>query len=92
MEQKNLALEALKKLLAGEIVSRSKSNLVESKAFSSRLEESVARYHAGAISAAEMIQELIELAKDMKADQAWKDKVSFYVKGVEGKVPGGDKK
>lgn len=67
MEKKNLALEALKKLLAGEIVSRSKSNLVESKAFSSRLEEAVARYHAGAISAAEMIQELIELAKDMKA-------------------------
>ena len=67
MEKKNLALEALKKLLAGEIVSRSKTNLVESKAFSNRLEEAVARYHAGAISAVQMIQELIELAKDMKA-------------------------
>ncbi|MBR0913932.1 type I restriction endonuclease subunit R [Bradyrhizobium japonicum] len=70
MEKKNLALEALKKLLNGEIVSRSKTNLVESKAFSNRLEEAVARYHAGAISAAEMIQELIELAKDMKACRA----------------------
>ena len=29
------------------------------------------------------------LAKDTKADQAWKDKVDFYVKGVEGKVPSG---
>ncbi|WP_018698111.1 type I restriction endonuclease subunit R [Amorphus coralli] len=66
MERKNLALEALKKLLNGEIVSRSKSNVVEAKAFSKRLEEAVARYHANAISTVEMIQELIKLAKDMK--------------------------
>ncbi|MGJ4967221.1 MULTISPECIES: type I restriction endonuclease subunit R [unclassified Bradyrhizobium] len=86
MEKKNLALEALKKLLNGEIVSRAKSNLVESKAFSSRLEEAVARYHAGAISAAEMIQELIELAKDMKASRARgeemglsEEEVAFYM-------------
>lgn len=70
MDKKNLALEALKKLLNGEIVSRSKTNLVESKAFSNRLEAAVARYHAGAISAVEMIQQLIELAKDMKAARA----------------------
>ncbi|BBC74027.1 DEAD/DEAH box helicase [Altererythrobacter sp. B11] len=70
MEIKNLALEALKKLLNGEIVSRSATNLVESRAFSNRLEEAVARYHAGAISAVEMIQELIALAKDMQAARA----------------------
>ncbi|NYT40784.1 type I restriction endonuclease subunit R [Sphingomonas sp. R-74633] len=70
MEKKNLALEALKKLLNGEIVSRSKTNLVESRAFSNRLEEAVARYHAGAISAVEMIQELIALAKDMQTARA----------------------
>ena len=70
MEKKNLALEALKKLLAGEISSRSKTNLVESRAFSKRLEDAVARYHAGAISALEMIQELVDLAKDMKAARA----------------------
>jgi len=70
MEKKNLALEALKKLLAGEIVSRSKTNLVESRTFSNRLEEAVARYHSGAISAVEMIQELIALAKDMQAARA----------------------
>jgi type I restriction enzyme R subunit len=70
MEKKNLALEALKKLLNGEIVSRSRTNLVESRAFSNRLEEAVARYHAGAISAVEMIQELIALAKDMQAARA----------------------
>jgi type I restriction enzyme R subunit len=67
MEKKNLALEALKKLLAGEITSRMKTNVVESRAFSKRLEDAVARYHAGALSAVEMINELIALAKDMKA-------------------------
>lgn len=67
MEKKNLALEALKKLLNGEIASRSRSNVVESRAFSKRLEEAVARYHAGALSAVEMIQELIALAKDLQA-------------------------
>ena len=66
MEKKNLALEALRKLLNGEIASRQKTNLVESRAFSRRLEEAVARYHAGAISAVEMIQELINIAKDLK--------------------------
>ncbi len=67
MEKKNLALEALKKLLNGEIKSRSKTNVVQSKAFSKRLEEAVARYHANAISTVEMIQELIALAKEMQA-------------------------
>ncbi|MCO6387803.1 type I restriction endonuclease subunit R [Aliihoeflea sp. 40Bstr573] len=70
MEKKNLALEALKKLLNGEIRSRSRSNVVEAKTFSQRLEEAVARYHANAISTVEMIQELIALAKDIKASAA----------------------
>lgn len=70
MEKKNLALEALKKLLNGEIKSRSKSNVVEAKSFSKRLEEAVARYHANAISTVEMIQELINLAKDLRASVA----------------------
>jgi len=69
MEKKNLALEALKKLLAGEITSRMKTNVVQSRAFSKRLEDAVARYHSGALSAAELINELIALAKDMKAAQ-----------------------
>ncbi len=70
MEKKNLALEALRKLLNGEIKSRSRSNVVETKSFSRRLEEAVARYHANAISTVEMIQELIALAKDIKASAA----------------------
>ncbi|MGI3165345.1 type I restriction endonuclease subunit R [Pseudooceanicola sp. 200-1SW] len=67
MEQKNLALEALKKLLAGEIKARQQQNVVEAKAFSERLQAAVARYHANAITSLEMIQELIDMAQDMKA-------------------------
>ena len=66
MPKKNLALEALKKLLNGEIQSRSKTNIVESRLFSKRLEDAVARYHANAISAVEMITELITIAKDIR--------------------------
>lgn len=70
MERKNLALEALKKLLNGEIKSKAKHNVVESRAFSERLEQAVIRYHANAISTVEMIQTLIDLAKDMKVSAA----------------------
>ena len=67
MERKNLALEALHKLLNGEITSRSKTNIIEARAFSDRLKEAVARYHSNAISTVEMLQSLIDLAKDMRA-------------------------
>jgi type I restriction enzyme R subunit len=69
MEKKNLALEALRKLLAGEIISRMKTNVVESRAFSKRLEDAVARYHAGTLSALETIYELWTLGKDIQAAQ-----------------------
>ncbi|MFT4046567.1 MAG: type I restriction endonuclease subunit R [Solimonas sp.] len=67
MEKKNLALEALRKLLNDGIRSRSKANIVETRAFSQRLEEAMARYHANAITTAEVLQELIRLAKDIRA-------------------------
>ena len=67
MEKKNLALQALRKLLSDGIRSRSRANVVESKAFSERLENAVARYHANAITTAEVLQELIQLAKDIRA-------------------------
>jgi type I restriction enzyme, R subunit len=66
MERKNLALEALKKLLNDSIQSRSRTNVVESRAFSERLEAAIARYHANAITTAEVLQELIGLAKDIR--------------------------
>ncbi|MFN7835230.1 MAG: type I restriction endonuclease subunit R [Burkholderiaceae bacterium] len=67
MEKKNLALEALRKLINDGIRSRSKANVVQTKAFSERLEDAVARYHANAITTAEVLQALIELAKDIRA-------------------------
>jgi type I restriction enzyme R subunit len=67
MEKKNLALEALRKLLGDGIRSRSKANIVETRAFSERLEDAVARYHANAITTAEVLQELIQLARDIRA-------------------------
>src|SRR5690606_8731925 len=59
MDKKNLALEALKKLLNDSIRSRSKTNVIQSRAFSDRLEVAVARYHSNAITTAEVLQELI---------------------------------
>jgi type I restriction enzyme R subunit len=67
MEKKNLAMEALRKLLNGQIRSRSRANVVETRTFSERLEAAVARYHSNAITTAQVIQELIDLAKDIRA-------------------------
>jgi type I restriction enzyme, R subunit len=67
MDKKNLALEALRKLINGEIRSQSKRNVVQSKTFSERLEAAVARYHANAITTVEVLEELIRLAKDIRA-------------------------
>ncbi|MCU0754565.1 MAG: type I restriction endonuclease subunit R [Xanthomonadales bacterium] len=67
MEKKNLALEALRKLINDGIRSRSKSNVVQTRAFSERLEDAVARYHANAITTVEVLQELIDLAREIRA-------------------------
>ncbi len=67
MDHKNLALEALRKLINDGIRSRSKSNVVQTKLFTDRLEEAVARYHANAITTAQVLQELIQIAKDIRA-------------------------
>ena len=64
--KKNLALEALGKLLNDEIKSRSRSNVVEARRFSERLEQAVARYHTNAIGTVEVLQELIDLARDIR--------------------------
>ncbi|MBK6660057.1 MAG: type I restriction endonuclease subunit R [Proteobacteria bacterium] len=85
MEKKNLGLEALRKLLNDSIRSRSRSNLVETRAFTERLEDAIARYHANAITTAEVLQELIKLAKDIRAARKrgeekglTDDEIAFY--------------
>lgn len=66
MQHKNIALETLKKLLNDEIKSRSKTNLVQSKTLMEMLEKSITRYQNRVITAAEVIEELIGLAKKIK--------------------------
>ena len=85
MEKKNLAMEALRKLINGEIRSRSSINVVQTRAFSDRLEEAIARYHNNAITTAEVLQELIKLARDIRAahqrgeeEGLTQEEISFY--------------
>ena len=66
MKHKNIALEVLKKLLGDEIKTRSKTNLVQSKSLMEMLENSIKKYHNKIITAAEVIEELISLSKDIK--------------------------
>jgi type I restriction enzyme R subunit len=67
MPQRNLAVELLQKLLKGEIRIRSKHNVVQSRSFAGLLEQSLRRYQNRAIETAKVIEELIQLAKDMRA-------------------------
>ena len=70
LDQKNLALEALKRLLNGEIKSRAKGNVTEAKQFSERLEAALARYHAGALDSLQVLQAMVDMAKDLSAAAA----------------------
>jgi type I restriction enzyme R subunit len=85
LDKQNLALEALRKLLNDEIRSRSRTNIIETKRFSERLESAIARYHTNAVSTVEVLQELIALAKDVRAarqrgqeEGLSQDEIAFY--------------
>jgi type I restriction enzyme R subunit len=85
MPQRNLAIELLQKLLKGEIKNRLRRNVVQSRLFSEMLEQSLRRYQNRAIETAKVIEELIQLAKDMRqANQRGEqlslseDEVAFY--------------
>jgi type I site-specific restriction-modification system R (restriction) subunit/very-short-patch-repair endonuclease len=65
MEHKNIALEVLKKLLNDEIKTRIKKNLIQGKSLLEMLENSIKKYHNKILSAAEVIEELINLSKDI---------------------------
>jgi type I restriction enzyme R subunit len=70
MPQRNLAVELLQKLLKGEIRSRSRRNVVQARSFSELLEQALRKYQNRAIETAQVIEELIQLAKDMRAAEA----------------------
>ena len=85
LSHKNLAFELLKRLLNDEIKNRSRTNLVQSRKFSEMLAEAVKRYQNGLIDSARIIEELINLAQDIRAaDQRGEqmnlrvDELAFY--------------
>lgn len=85
MKHKNLAFELLKKLLNNEINSRTKTNFVKSKALLEMLEKAIKKYQNNLLSTAEIIQELINIAKEIKeSDRQGEelglttDEVAFY--------------
>ncbi|MCR4310366.1 MAG: type I restriction endonuclease subunit R [Deltaproteobacteria bacterium] len=85
MPQRNLAVELLQKLLKGEIKTRLRRNVVLAKSFAGLLEQAVRRYQSRAIETAQVIEELIGLAKQMRdANQRGEslglteDELAFY--------------
>ena len=85
MPQRNLALELLEKLLRDAIKSKTRNNVVQEQKYSERLLATLNRYHARAIETAQVIEELIQMAKDFQ--EALKredelglnpDEVAFY--------------
>jgi type I restriction enzyme R subunit len=70
MPHKNLAVEVMRKLLEGEIKARQRKNLVQARSFAEMLEKAIRRYQNRAVEAAQIIEELIELAREIrKADK-----------------------
>ena len=67
LPQRNLAVELLRKLLSGEIRTRGRKNLVQARSFAELLENAIQRYQNRAIETAQVIEELIELARQMRA-------------------------
>ena len=85
MKHKNLAVEMLKKLLEGNIKVMEKSNLVKSEKFSEKLKKAINKYRNQAITNAEVIQELVNMAHEMKkmkedndALGLSEDEIAFY--------------
>jgi len=85
MPQKNLAFEMLKKLLNDQIRIRLKKNIVQQRSFLDLLEKAIKSYTNKSIETAEIIQELIDLAKKIREDQNRgrdlglnEDEVAFY--------------
>ena len=85
MPQRNLAVELLQKLLRGELSIRRRTNLVQARSFAEMLEQTLRRYQNRAIEAAQVIEELVQLARDMREASArgeslglTDDELAFY--------------
>ena len=85
MKQRNLAVELLQKLLRGELAARRRKNVVQARSFAEMLEETLRRYQNRAVEAAQVIEELIQLARDLREADARgeelglsEDELAFY--------------
>jgi type I restriction enzyme R subunit len=85
MPQRNLAVELLQKLLRGELATRRRTNVVQARSFAEMLEQTLRRYQNRAIEAAQVIEELIELAREMREASSrgeklglTEDELAFY--------------
>ena len=85
MPRRNLAVELLQKLLKGELADRRRKNVVQARSFAEMLEQTLRRYQNRAIEAAQVIEELIRLAREMREAGARgeelglsEDELAFY--------------
>lgn len=85
LPHRNLAVELLRKLLNDEIRTNSRKNVVQARSFAEMLEKAIRKYQNRAIEAAQVIEELIKLAKEMRQAQQrgenlgmTDDEVAFY--------------
>ena len=85
MPQRNLAVELLQKLLKGELKTRRRKNVVQARSFAEMLEQTIRKYQNRAIEAAQVIEELIQLAQAMREANArgeqlglTEDELAFY--------------
>jgi type I restriction enzyme R subunit len=85
MKEKNLAVDLLERLLRDEVKSRMKTDVVSEKKYSDRIMETLRKYHNRAIETAQVIEELIKMAKDMADDAELaeksglsSDEIAFY--------------
>ncbi|WP_299661878.1 type I restriction endonuclease subunit R [uncultured Psychromonas sp.] len=79
MPQKNLAVELLEKLLKDEVKARMKTDVVQEKKYSDRINATLLKYHNRGIETAQVIEELIQWAKEMAADAEMADKLNLSV-------------
>jgi len=77
MPHRNLAVELLRKLLRGEIKNRARRNVVQARSFAEMLEQAIRKYQNRAIETAQVIEELIRLAEEMRAADARGDELGL---------------
>ena len=85
MKRRNLAVELLRKLLKGELATRRRRNVVQARSFAEMLDRTVRRYANRAIEAVQVVEELIQLAREMREANArgealalTEDELAFY--------------